>query len=216
MKKSELKENLLAARVEQGLRWAMARRGPILITLGLLTAVILIGSVVVLRRQQEREVAETQLAIAQSLIMQQQPGQAVQLLESIRAKTGDRALLARLLYIEGTAQLALKKAAEAEELFREAVDRSAGTPLQPLALSNLGFAQEQKKDFAAAAASYGRFMTDHGTHFLAPRVQLALGRTLFADNKPDEARKALGQLIDLYPTSVWAQNARQIMGRHHQ
>jgi TolA-binding protein len=42
---------------------------------------------------------------------------------------------------------------------------------------------------------------------------LGLGRSLAAAGKIDEAKKALGQLIDLYPTSHWAENARSIMDK---
>ncbi len=214
MSRGELKENLLAARVEKFLKWAIERRGPILISAGFVVAAILIGSVVVLRREQERETVETQMAVAQSMIMQQRPDQAIAMLKSARPTTTDPVLAARLLYIQGTASLAAKNIEDAVAAFRESVDLSAGSPLQPLALANLGFAQEAKKNYDGAAAAYTRFMTDYGNHFLAPRVQLSLGRTLFVAGKSDDARKALGQLIDLYPTSIWAQNARQIMGRY--
>jgi tetratricopeptide (TPR) repeat protein len=214
MSRGELKENLLAARVEKFLRWAIARRGPILISVVLVIAAVLIGSVVVLRRQQARETVETQMAIAQSMIMQQHPDQAVEMLQAARSKATDSFLASRLLYIEGTAYLATKNFDGAVTVFREALELSSGSPLQPLVLANLGFAQEEKKDYDGAAATYTKFMTDYGNHFLAPRIQLSLGRTLFAAGKSDDARKALGQLIDLYPTSVWAQNARDIMGRH--
>jgi TolA-binding protein len=214
MSRRELKENLLAARVEKGLRWAMARRGPILISVGVVIAVMLLSSVVVLRKQQERETIETQMAIAQSLIAQKKFDQSAAMLKTMRPTVTDRKLASRLLYLEGTALLSTQNFDDAIAAFREASDLSAGTPLRPLVLSNLGFAQEQKKDYTGAAASYSQFMADYGNHFLAPRIQLSLGRTLYAAGKPDDARKALGQLIDLYPTSAWAQSARQIMERY--
>jgi TolA-binding protein len=77
----------------------------------------------------------------------------------------------------------------------------------------LGFAYEQKGDYAGAAQTYRQFMTDHAEHFLAPRIQLALGRSLAMSNQPQAAQEALGHLIDLYPTSPWAENARQIMDK---
>jgi TolA-binding protein len=192
----------------------MERRTPILISAVAVVAIGLMGSVMMIRRGQIRDTTETQLAVAQSLVAQHRADQAVALLKNLRTTVNDRALIARLLYIQGTASLDLKNFDDAVQAFRESVDLSAGTPLQPLALANLGFSQEQKKDYVSAAATYTRFMTDDGTHFLAPRIQLALGRTLYAAGKNDDARKALGQLIDLYPTSIWAQNARDIMGRH--
>ena len=53
-----------------------------------------------------------------------------------------------------------------------------------------------------------------GSGLRAVDTQAKALRTLYAAGKKDDAIKALGQLIDLYPASVWAQNARQIMDRN--
>jgi TolA-binding protein len=82
-----------------------------------------------------------------------------------------------------------------------------------LALSNLGFAYEQKKEYKNAAETLQKYMDAYADHFLAPRVQLAIGRNWALSGDTDAAKKTLSQLIDLYPTSEWAQNARLIMDK---
>ncbi len=81
-------------------------------------------------------------------------------------------------------------------------------------MNNLAFAFEQQKKYDQAAAVFGRFMVEHGDHFLAPRVQLSLGKNLALSGKTEEAKKALQQLIDLYPTSPWAENARSFLDKN--
>ena len=212
--KADLKENVLAAKVEIALKWVLANRGPVLTVLGIFVAVLLIGSVFMIRRQELRNTTLTRLALAESLISQQQYDRGTQILQDIRAGATSGSILVQVAYQQGLASLGLKNYDQAAQYFSEAVDKSAGSPVRPLALSNLGFTYEQKKDFAAAAQAYGRFMTEYGEHFLAPRVQLALGRSLAADGKWEDAKKALTQLIDLYPTSTWAENARSIMDKN--
>ncbi len=211
--RSELKENLLAAKVQTGLVWVMANRTPVMTGIGIVVAAFLIGSVFVIRNREKRDTDLTRLALAESLVGQRQYDRAALALNDLKVSTNDNGLLAQTSYFQGLAALGQKKYAEAEMFFQETIDRSGRSPLKPLALSNKGFAQEEKKDFDAAAQTYGQFMTEFGEHFLAPRVQLSLGRAFAAAGKTEEAKKALAQLIDLYPTSQWAENARSIMDK---
>ncbi len=211
--RSDLKENILATKVEGVLAWVLTNRVPVIATAAVAALVLLFGSVVVLRNRERREINITRMALAQSFLMQHQYDRAYQAFEELKPTVSDNNLLAQALYYQGASALGLKKFDDAEKLFSEAVDRSAKSPLKPLALSNMGFAQESKKNYEAAAQTYERFMSEFGEHFLAARVQLNLGRALAAANKIDDAKKALGHLIDLYPTSHWAENARSIMDK---
>ncbi|MCG3205946.1 MAG: hypothetical protein KCHDKBKB_02670 [Elusimicrobia bacterium] len=191
----------------------MDHRGPVVIGTGILIVASLLSSVFLLRNRQQRDAALTRFAVAQSLVGARKYDQAALILRDLKPTVTDKLLKARISYYEGVAALGLNKFSEAKGFFIQTMDLSVGTPLRPLALSNLGFAQEEEKDYEAATQTYGRFMAEYGEHFLAPRVQLSLGRALFSLGKFDEAKKALVHLIDLYPTSTWAQNARSIMDK---
>ena len=211
--RSELKENMLAAKLEVLVAWVMANRGPVITGAGVAIAVVLIGSVFVLRNREKRDSDLTRLMLGKELVSQRAYDRAAASLADLRPSLTNHNLIAQSAYFQGLAALGQKNFAEAQAFFQEAVDHSAGSPLKPLALSNKGFAEEEKKDFEAAAQTCRQFMAEFDTHFLAARVQLSLGRTLAAAGKIEEAKAALVHLIDLYPTSQWAENARSIMDK---
>lgn len=211
--KAELKENLLANKLEGVVRLIYTYRSQFLIGLGIGVAAILIGSVFYLRSTERKELALTRMAQVQVLLAQKMYPEAEQVLKELAASPTDRITNAYVSYYLGEASIGLKNYDQAVTYFREASDQSQNHPLRPLALTNLGYALEQKKDYLAAADTYASFMADYAEHFMAPRIQLALGRSYAMGNKPDEAKKALEQLIDLYPSSKWAENARQIVDK---
>ncbi len=212
--KADLKENILASKLEVALTWLLENKNTALTGVGLVVAGILISSVFVIRARETWNTNYTRLGQAQSFISQQQFEQADQLLADLASKSNDQALLMSVFYYRGLASLGLKNFDQAAQNFQNAADKAGSSPLHPLALANLGFSLEQKKDFLGAAGIYGRFMAEYGDHFMAPRIQLSLGRCLFYAGKNDESKKALDQLIDLYPTSAWAENARTFLDKN--
>jgi len=212
-RRAELKENVLAAQLEGVIGWATNNWRILAGVAGAVAAGLLVLSVVVLRNQQRREQNTTTLAQAQQLIGQKKYDDAIKILDQIRSQPANNNLFALATYYRGVAALETKNNDDAIRFFSEASERSVNSPLRPIALSNLGFAYEQKKDMEGAARVYGDFVAHYSDHFLAPRIQLALGRTLLAAGKNDDGRKALSQLIDLYPTSEWADAARSLMDK---
>lgn len=210
-KKSELRENVLASQLEGFLRWLIERRVQVLTSLGVAFAAVLIGSVFALRQRDAREQARTRLAYSQALISQARFAEAAPVLDEVRSGPADADTARLAAYLRGVVAFGQSKADDAIKFFDEAIARSRNHPLKPLALADLGVAYEQKKDFEAAARAYTSFVTDHANHFMAPRMMLAQGRSLFLAGKPDEARTALDRLVDLYPTSEWAENARRLI-----
>jgi predicted negative regulator of RcsB-dependent stress response len=213
-RKAELSENILAARMERTLTWVIERRVQALISLGVIVASILIGSVFVLRRNQQIEKSRTKLAYAQSLISQQEFAQAEPILNEIRASGTDADGARLAAFLSGVAALDQKKLDDAVKLLTEAVDKSSGHPIRPLARAALGTALEEKKDLTAAIANYAAFISETPDHFMSPRIQLALGRCNLQAGRNDDARRALEHLIDQFPTSEWAENARRLMDKN--
>lgn len=209
--RSELKENVLASKLEGVVAWILANRVAVLTGVGVVVVALLVGSVSIIRRKETIETEWTRVAQAQSLLAQRQFATADALLSEIATANPDLepGLYAR--FHLGESKIQQGKPDEAIQAFSEVVSRSNGKDVRPIALSNLGFAFEQKGDYAKAAETYQQFMDTYAEHFLAARVQLQLGKALLRGGDNEGGRKALGQLIDLYPASPWAENARRFM-----
>lgn len=214
-KRSDLKENILANKLEKPLKWAVENRATVLGAIGLLVIAGLISSVFIIRKKELREMNWTRLAQAKAMLSQpQQRPQAKPILSEIRTASPADAVGLHALFTLGEAALLERNFDEAVTRFSELVGLSGAHPLTPLALSNLGHAYEQKKDYNAAAQAYQKFMESFGEHFMAARIQLSLGRALSNAGRVEEAAKTLEQLIDLYPTSEWAEKARRMMDKN--
>ncbi len=212
--KSELKENILADKLETVVKWGMENRPKVLGGLVFLVMAGLISSVFIIRSQETNEVNWTRLTQAQTLMSQSRNPQSREILTDIRSHSPNTPAFLYATFYLGELNLTEKKYDEATANFSEVVAQTGKQePLRPLALSNLGHAQEQKKDFQAAAKTYQQFTEEYPDHFMAPRVQLELGRNLSLSGEKEAAKKILGQLMDLYPTSPWAENARRIMDK---
>lgn len=209
--RSDLKENILASKLEGLTEWIIGNRPKVLTGLGVFLAVVLVSSVLILRRQEQTDLTWTRLSQAQAYLSQKHYPEAEQLLQDLKvnAPTSETRLMANYFY--GDLMLELKKYDEAVRTYSDVISRSGSSPLKPLALSALGFAYEEKKDFAQAGTTYQQFLDQYADHFMAARTQLSAGRVqLLAGNK-EGAKKSLGQLIDLYPASEWAKAAREIL-----
>lgn len=211
--RSELKENILASKMEGSVTWIAANRVPLLMALGIIVAASLIGSVFIIRKGERAEIEWTRLAQAQALLSEKRFDASDSLLTDIaNSNVGSNVGLYAKYYL-GQSELEQKKYDQAVQSFGDVVSQSGGKPIRPLALSNLGFAQEQKGDFTAAVQTYHQFLDQYGESFLAARIQLRAGIAMIRSGDVEGGKKALGQLIDLYPTSPWAQNARSFMDK---
>src|SRR5687767_10311863 len=107
--RAELKENILASKVEIGLKWILDNRSTALTAAGVAVAVLLIGSVFVIRRREIEERSWTRLAQVQGLLSQQQFATARTVLEEIRAGAPTPATGQYVAYQLGEAALGEKK-----------------------------------------------------------------------------------------------------------
>jgi len=212
-RQAELKENILAHHIENFLMWVIERRVQVLTLLGVVLAAVLIGSVFALRQKEAREQARTKLAYSQALLSQARFAEAATTLDEIRKGPMDTDTARLTAYLRGVASVGQSKADEAVTFLTEAVDLSRNHPIRPLAIADLGSAQEQKKDFEAAIASYALSVSEYPDHFMSPRVMLALGRVQILAGKNDEVADLVERLIDLHPTSEWAENARRLIDK---
>lgn len=211
--KSELKQNVLSSKLESVTPWLVAHRNQLLTAIGIVVGVSLIASVFIIRRNEARDISWTRMAQAQILLAQNRADAAIPLLGEIKNSNPGSIESFYASYYSGLAQLEQKNYDAAIQEFSSIVAQANGQPIRPLALCNLAFAQEQKADWPAAVQTYQQFMAQYAEHFMAARVQLLLGKAQIQAGDKEGARKSLGQLVDLYPTSPWAQNARRIMDK---
>lgn len=211
--KSELKENILAAHLEGVVKWGLDHRPLVITTAAVIVVGILISSVFMIRQKEQAEQDWTRLSQAQVLSGQKQYAPAKEILTTISNNTPDKNIRLHALFQLGELAITEKNYDAAINHLTILIAQAGNSPLKPLALSNLGFAYEEKKDFTNAAQTYRAFMDEFAEHFMAARTQLALGRVYAASGNNEAAKTALTQLIDLYPTSPWAENARQIVDK---
>lgn len=211
--RSELKENILASKLEAPLAWVLRNLPAVLIGLGVIVVAGLVASVLIIRRQQTAETSWTRMAMAEALRGQKSFDQAKAIYTEIRNTLPRAAVGRHAQYYLGVTALEEKKYDEAAESFQRLISETVQSPLLPLAQTNLAFALEQKKDYAQSAAAYQTFMEKYPDHYLAAHNQLALGRTRLLSGDAEGAKAALTQLIDLYPTSAWAEKARPMMDK---
>lgn len=211
--RSELKENILANKLEGVVGWMVDHKPAVLGGAGFLLFGAMVASVMIIKKNELKEENWWKLANVQAMITQKRSVEAHDLLNEIRASGADQGTYLHATYLLAETALQEKKYDEALQHYQEITDQGGSHPLIPLTLSNMAFTYEQKGNYAQAAETYQLFMTDHSEHFLAARIQFVLGRALVKAGQTKAGKEALGQLVDLYPTSKWAQNARQILDR---
>jgi len=212
-KRSELKENILANKMEHLVQWAVAHRPHVLIGTGVIVVSVLLSSVFIIRNGEVRDMNWTRLSQAVSYFNQKDFPAARQILTDVQQQDPRGVLFLYATYHLGEIDLAENKYDDAVRNFSSVIASSGKNPLRALALTNLGYAQEEKHDFAEAAKTYRKFLDEYAEHFMAARTQLALGRALALSGDKQAAKTTLSQLVDLYPTSPWAENARRIMDK---
>ena len=71
------------------------------------------------------------------------------------------------------------------------------------ALSEIGKAWQDQKDYAKATAAYKALIKEMPLGFLAAEAQSSIGACLESQGKDREAIRAYQVVIDKYPSAVW-------------
>ncbi|MFN0118148.1 MAG: tetratricopeptide repeat protein [Elusimicrobiota bacterium] len=213
MNTTENAEQKITNGIKSFFEWSFSNIQTIGIASAIIIGAILIGSVFVLRQKEAHETQLTNLAIAEKFIGQKQYPNAEKILTEIKNKNPKKNVLLPTLYYLGDIATHSNSLDKALEYLNEAKGISNNSPFLPLILSNIGFVYEEKKDFSSAADTYRQFMNSFSEHFMSPRIQYSLGKTLVLSGKNDEGRKELERLVDLYPSSKWAEKSRIMMDK---
>ncbi len=120
--KADLKENILASKLEGTVSWLINNRSTALIGVGVLVGAILISSVFVLRKKEARALNVTRLSQAQSFLAQKQYEQANQILNDLATSGLDRNFSNQVSFHQGLSALGAGDYDKAISVFQTVVD----------------------------------------------------------------------------------------------
>jgi TolA-binding protein len=112
-------------------------------------------------------------------------------------------------YYAASALASLGRFAEAEQRYQEVVDNAGSRIYGRTARLGLADAQAAQQKFDSAITIYRELSTDTNSHIPVDGVLMALGRTYRQAGRADEAARAFSRIVDEFPQSVYAADARR-------
>ena len=112
-------------------------------------------------------------------------------------------------YYAASALAALGRFAEAEQRFKEVADKAGNKIYGRTARLGLADAQAAQGKYDSAITIYRELSTDTNSQMPIDGVLMALGRTYLRAGRTEEATRAFSRIIDEFPQSVYAADARR-------
>ena len=112
-------------------------------------------------------------------------------------------------YYAASALSALGRFAEAEQRYKEVVDKGGSSIYVRTARLGLADAQAAQRKFDEAITIYRELSTDARGEIPVDGVLMALGRTYLQAGRKDEAARAFSRVVDEFPESVYVNDARR-------
>jgi TolA-binding protein len=112
-------------------------------------------------------------------------------------------------YYAASALASLGRFAEAEQRYQEVVDKAGSRIYGRTARLGLADAQAAQGKFDSAITIYRELSTDTNSQIPVDGVLMALGRTYARAGRADEASRAFSRIVDEFPQSVYAADARR-------
>jgi tetratricopeptide (TPR) repeat protein len=189
--------------------WIVRHGQQVLLALAAAVAAVLIATFVVTRLQEAGQRAWEQLSYAESLAAQGRVPDAAKTIDSLLAsrRTGPETVQALLL--KSDLRLREGKKDEALAAAREALRQAVSTEYKSLASLSVARALEENGRPAEAGDAYGKFIKDFPDHFLVPRAYAQRARLMVSLGRLPEARVDFEKLITLYPSTLWAADAKK-------
>jgi TolA-binding protein len=132
------------------------------------------------------------------------------LMEAADAYPGTPAGIAARYYA-ASALAALGRFAEAEQRYQEVADKGGDSIYNRTARLGLADAQAAQGKFDNAITIYRELSADTRGQIPVDGVLMALGRTYLQAGRKDEAARAFSRIVDEFPQSVYAGDARREM-----
>ena len=145
--------------------------------------------------------AEATHWLAQSLLKQKRPQQALAVLERIGPRGGDTSWAAQLLLDRADSVYALpERRKESIALYAEVAAKHPKDAVAPQALYTAGFMAFEAGDFAAAFRHAARFQAAYPDHALVPDALYVAAESNLQVGKLAEADSLYRQLVETYPS----------------
>jgi TolA-binding protein len=112
-------------------------------------------------------------------------------------------------YYAASALAALGRFGEAEQRYQEVVDKAGNRIYGRTGRLGLADAQAAQGKYDGAITIYRELSTDTNSQIPVDGVLMALGRTYLRAGRADEAARAFSRIVDEFPQSVYAADARR-------
>ncbi|HVZ80917.1 MAG TPA: tetratricopeptide repeat protein, partial [bacterium] len=122
---------------------------------------------------------------------------ALEAFRKVRTAKPEEPLLKLCRFQEAETYFRMGKNEEAKARYQDFLSAYPGDPLQVPALYGIGWAQEKSGDLPGALASFQKVLKEHPDHLLAPWAAVRVGSLATRAQKPDLARQAYGQGLEL-------------------
>jgi TolA-binding protein len=115
-------------------------------------------------------------------------------------------------YHSAVALMQLGRFSDAEKAFQDAIDHAGSSIYGPMSRMGLGEAYVAEKQFDKAIALYTDLSGQRDGPLPIDGVLMVLGRTYAKAGKTNEARATFKRVVDEFPESMYANDARTEMG----
>jgi TolA-binding protein len=112
-------------------------------------------------------------------------------------------------YYAASALASLGRFGEAEQRYREVVDQAGNSIYGRTGRLGLADSQAAQGKYDEAITIYRELSTDTASQIPVDGVLMALGRTYAKAGRADEAARAFSRIVDEFPQSVYAADARR-------
>ena len=112
-------------------------------------------------------------------------------------------------YYAASALASLGRFAEAEQRYREVVDQAGNSIYGRTGRLGLADSQAAQGKYDEAITIYRELSTDANSQIPVDGVLMTLGRTYAKAGRADEAARAFSRIVDEFPQSVYAADARR-------
>jgi predicted negative regulator of RcsB-dependent stress response len=174
-----------------------------IITGALIALIVVVFAIYGFNRMESsnNEVAQLELTKAKVALDQNNPDAAIDMLLQLVGEYGGTASGKEACFYLGNAYFEKKDYDNAEHYYQEFLGSHDDEILESSALAGIAACQEEKQDYAAAAASYEKAAREYSGVFLTPLNLYNSARCYILAEQNEKARQLLNQIIEEYETS---------------
>lgn len=204
IKKDELNEFVLRA-----IEWVKSNQTLFLSVAGTILGVCILAGFFFVRFHTINASALDRLSIAQGQLFQGQVDKGIGMLNEVIERYGSSSIAHKARLLKADYLFNQQKYSEAEEILKPVANGGKPEELVPIALLDLGTAQENLQKFDDAITSYNKFLEKYPSHFFASKTYESLARVYEIKRSVPDAVSTYERIVSLYPGSGWATKAQE-------